>query len=62
MEVPPGDDEAEALAGAEDRGRRTQRDGHFEFLVVRDRLEVLEGVFGLMGCAAGAVEFAKREA
>ena len=49
LQVPARHHQAKAVAGAEEGGRGTERDQDLDFLVVADRRDGAEGVFGLVG-------------
>ena len=62
LQVAAGDHQAQAVAGAEQRRGGAERDDDLDLLVVLNRLQGAEGVFGLVRGAAFEVEFAQGQA
>jgi hypothetical protein len=62
LQVPASYQQAEAVTGAEEGRGGAERDHDLDVLVVANRLEGAEGVFGLVGCAEFGIELAEREA
>jgi len=61
LQVPASHQQPEVVAGAEEGGGGAERDHDLDRLVVADRLEAAEGVFGLVGCAEFGIELAEGE-
>src|ERR1700744_4326156 len=61
LQVPPGYQQAEAVAGPEEGGGGAERDQHLDLFVVANRREGAEGVLGLVRGAEFGIELAQGE-